>query len=220
MATPARVPKCHEGDCVSCSLCKKGNTKFTHPCHIKIKAFLAYQWLKANCPDLPDNSCICQPCIKQVKRNLDNSSFTPRWSPKPPKPTKVCCIKQCQQPLYSNTNLVSAEQLQTFSENITSFSISASASQTSLALCKHHYLSMYQHLNAPTPCCSCGAKPKKGTYFNRHCSKLELINNYLSHMTDDTLNLTASSTIVCQCRMSAIRHIKLACRTPLTKYHL
>ena len=42
----AHVPKCHEGDCVSCSLCHKGNTKFIHPSHIRIKAFPVYKWLK------------------------------------------------------------------------------------------------------------------------------------------------------------------------------
>ena len=58
---------------------------------------------------------------------------------------------------------------------------------------------MYVSLHQSTPCNSCGAMPKKGEVFSRHCSSPTVINGYLSHISSEPSSLTSSSTICLPC---------------------
>ena len=188
MATRQRHIKCHEGDCACCTWCLKSNSRYIHPIQIKEKANEVYTWLQNNCSNLNDSSCICQPCYKQIDRKNGSPGFHPRWAPKLPKPNTKCCIEKCEQPVYTNTNLVTGEQIeQILHERVTAFSISDS--QTSLALCQDHYLAMYRQIHHTTPCASCGVIPKKGVTFNRHCSDPHRLNDYLNRhvASNDTI---------------------------------
>ena len=93
----------------ACTLCKKSNPKYTNLAQMKTKKSNAYQWLKDNNPVLDEATPICLPCFKQIDRNYKNPDFTPRWVPKIQKANTICCIEGCKHPLYSKTNLVTAE---------------------------------------------------------------------------------------------------------------
>ena len=60
---------------------------------------------------LPDTACIYQACIMQVKHNIKNEHFHPRWLPKQIKTEQSCCIEYCKNPVYRNTNLISHEEV-------------------------------------------------------------------------------------------------------------
>ena len=47
----------------------------------------------------------------QVKHNIKNEHFHPRWLPKQNKTEQSCCIEYCKNPVYRNTNLISPEEV-------------------------------------------------------------------------------------------------------------
>ena len=130
---------------------------------------------------LADTSYICKACITQVKRNINSdTSFHPRWLPRQANPMEVCCIKSCKHLAYTNTNLVSSQQL----ENVLDRSVvafTAGRDGTQVPLCHTQYLGMYYKTQQSNPCDSCKAKPWKGEeQFGRHCSSLDIISGYLN----------------------------------------
>ena len=184
----------------ACILCKKSNPKYTNLAQMKTKKSNAYQWLKDNNPVLDEATPICLPCFKQIDRNYKNPDFTPRWVPKIQKANTICCIEGCKHPLYSKTNLVTAEQLyKLLDERVTAFSVDDF--QASLGLCQDHYTAMYRQLHQATLCASCGCKPRKGLVLYRHCPKPEKINAYINSISDDDIDLTLTdeSTVCYTC---------------------
>ena len=148
---------------------------------------------------MKETACICLPCVKQIQRNHNNTEFTPRWLPKvPPKLKQSCNIEGCHTTVYSQTSLASPEELQLlFEKRVIAFSIESSKS--TIGLCQDHYTQMYAHLRHPTPCGSCGAKPKKGKTHTRHCPTPPLINKYLNHVSTEASSLTAASKVCFTC---------------------
>ena len=74
--------KCHDGKCISCTLCQKSNPKYTHPVQIKLSSPNVYEWIKDKHPFLADHQCICLPCIKHIKRNYLNPGTSLAGCPK------------------------------------------------------------------------------------------------------------------------------------------
>ena len=202
MATNKR---CHEGRCTSCALCKRSNPKYQHLVHME---GTEHEWLEKNEPSLSQTACICLPCIKQIKRNVNNPGFSPRWCTKAPKPVPKCNIDNCQHSIYRNTNLVSVTELQQIlGENVTAFMIecysesspSAPTPPASIGLCQEHYQKMYAHLHKTDSCDSCGGKARKGESYSRHCPAPHIINNYLNHISGESRTLTSSSKLCYTC---------------------
>ena len=181
----------HSGKCQHCHLCSKQNAKIKHLLQLKMQPQFKEAWLGEHKPDLDTMVCLCLPCVKQIQQNHDKE-FTPRWLPKPVVPPKLCNVQQCQGTVYARTSLMSAAALETC------FKAKVNDVSTVVGLCREHYTKMYKMLSSP-PCESCQVKPKKRETFNRHCSSPDIVNQYLSQMSQETSTLTISSNICLSC---------------------
>ena len=139
---------------------------------------------------------ICHCCSKQIKRNISNENFTPRWKSRHPT-TNKCGIGGCTSEAKKNTQLASTEEIEMImGQSVTSFTVAAD--RTIVPLCQVHYNEVY-HLLQPITCDACGIKPRKEEHFNRHCPNLVAINAYLSVVATDPTPLTDKSRICRAC---------------------
>ena len=157
--------KYHSGTCGPCILCEKPSQKYTHTDKLTEHE---YSFLcKVEDHTFDKGSCICLACSKQLRRNVDNPKFQPRWL-KREKTYEKCVIHRCKNTAHRKTTLASTDEIvQLIGEPIVQFTVSGETSTVSL--CQEHYNVMYKKLKASTPCDACGGTPKKGERFNRHC---------------------------------------------------
>ena len=172
--------KGHEGPCGPCALCKKQGQKYKHFGALSLE--VQHLILRNKNTPIPENACICYPCAKQCERNKSKADFKPRWLQKKTKGN--CSIESCKSPWHSNTNLVSASELeQVLNERLVAFSVAEPG--TSIGLCREHYNALYTQLHTSQQCASCGAKPKRGESFTRHIPEPDLINTHMESISDD-----------------------------------
>ena len=57
-------------------------------------------------------ACICYPCAKQLKRNINNPTYKPRWCNKPSIQQPQCSIKNCRNTLCKRTKLASVQDVE------------------------------------------------------------------------------------------------------------
>ena len=160
-----------------------------------------HNWLEKNEALLSENSCICLPC---VKRNINNPLFHPKWRKKVTTPPPRCRVNECEQFIYTNTNLVSVDQL----ERLLGTSVDKQISTTSsIGLCQTHYLHMYSQLNeGSTQCDSCREKIKRRDV-RRRCPAPNVM-NYLDQISGEPQNLTSSSILCNSCYQHITRIVK------------
>ena len=183
--------KCHDGPCGPCSLCKTNSTKYTHPEKFDNEQ---YKFLcEVEEREISKTECICYCCSKQIKRNVSNKHFKPRWKVSPTTINK-CGIEGCTSEAKKNTQLASIEMV--MGQPITSFTVAAE--KTLVPLCQVHYNEVY-HLLQPRTCDGCGIKARKGEHFNRHCHNVVAINTYLLVVTPDSSPITDKSRICRAC---------------------
>ncbi len=136
----------HLGACGPCTLCKKQSFRYTHAENIGESEKTVIS--KFSGKSLPDTACICQACILQVKKNLDNDNFRPRWLPKQAKTLEICCIENCKHPADKNTTLVTPEQLEKVLDiRVVAFTVGGDGTQA--PLCLSHYRDMYVKVYTP-----------------------------------------------------------------------
>ena len=187
--------KCHQGPCGPCILCQDQSTKYTHAERFDNEqdAFLC----KVQNSSIDKHACICYACSKQVKRNINNPKFEPRWQSKPKVKAK-CSIQKCENTVSKKTNLASGEDIkQVLGQPIVSFTVGED--ETTVGLCQAHYNQLYTQLSLSAPCESCGGKPKKGERFNRHCPAPDSVNTYLSIVSGNPCCLNEQSRICPAC---------------------
>ena len=209
----ALARKCHSGPCGPCFLCTGCSSKYTHPEKFTHEQ---YRFLCSVEEDEIEKSvCICYPCHKQIQRNINNTQFKPRWKKNAIKPKFIKCgIEGCSNAFAKKTNLANKENVeQILQQPLVSFSIEKH--QISVLLCLSHYNQLYSQLNPSSPCHSCGCKPTKGDQFNRHCQHPELINMYLSLVSNQPSCLSKESIICTACYM----HFNTIIKNP-QHYHL
>ena len=174
----------HKGPCGPCALCSAKATKYTHPesmTEAEIALIHEFQGRDIS------QACICLPCPKQVKQNVNKPNFHPRWLPKEQKPEKLCSIEKCAKTVHRRTNLATPEEInKLLQERVVAFT--AEPTGTSVGLCQDHYLRLYSKLYQFAPCESCNARPKKGEQFYRHCPSPNEVNAYLNLITSDTVH--------------------------------
>ena len=193
--------KYHSGTCGPCILCEKPSQKYTHTDKLTEHE---YSFLcKVEDHTFDKGSCICLACSKQLRRNVDNPKFQPRWH-KREKTYEKCVIHRCKNTAHRKTTLASTDEIvQLIGEPIVQFTVSGETSTVSL--CQEHYNVMYKKLKASTPCDACGGTPKKGERFNRHCPEPCYINTYLGVISSESGTLTEQSIICTPC----YKHFKL-----------
>ena len=91
-----------------------------------------------------------------------------------------------------------------------------SSTSASIGLCKEHYARLYSYLHPSIPCESCSAKPKQWENFTRHCPSPNIVNGYLSHISNEKSTLTASSTICYKYFQSIVQQIGTHTSSALT----
>ena len=153
----ASSTKHHEGPCGPCVLCSAKGVKYTHSEKMReAEIALINKFQKRDI----SQACICLPCAKQVKRNVSNPNFHPRWLPKQPKIEKRCCIENCSKSVYKNTNLANPEDIhKVLQERVVAFSFEQSGS--SIGLCKEHYLLLYSDYTSSLPVSRVMQSPRK-----------------------------------------------------------
>ena len=92
-----------------CVLCRNTSFRYSRAANVgKQKRCIIDRFTSTS---LPDTACIYKACIMQVKHNIKNEHFHPRWLPKQNKTEQSCCIEYCKNPVYRNTNLFSHEEV-------------------------------------------------------------------------------------------------------------
>ncbi len=195
----ASSTKCHQGTCGPCFLCRAESTKYTHP-----EKFDAQQYTflcEVESASIDKCVCICYACSKQLKRNVNNPKFQPRWrQDRSDTFQKKCSVQSCENAAQKKTSLASAQQIEhLIGQPIVSFTVEQAVS--SVNLCQVHYNHLYSQLTLPVHCESCGGKPRKGEHFNRHCPEPDSINTYLALVSSDSSHLTDQSLICTTCYM-------------------
>lgn len=150
---------------------------------------------------LSDEACVCQPCMKQIKKNSKTAdeNFRPRWLPKLFPTRTPCCIKNCGGVAFSATNLMTPDELEQELE-VTVVAFVVDECETQLSLCRRHYNEMYRKFKVTAkPCDSCDAKPRKGEHFTRHCPDPQTINSHFQTITGDQKSLSHESNICLPC---------------------
>ena len=152
--------KCHDGLCGLCSLCKTHCNKYTHPELFDSEQYRFLCGVEER--EVSMKECICYSCSKQIKRNVGNEKFRPRWQIKFT-PIHKCGMEGCTYLAKKNTELVSTEEIErVLGQPVNSFTVEEN---TLVPLCQLHYNELYHSLN-PRICEACGIKPRKGEQFN------------------------------------------------------
>ena len=184
--------KCHSGPCGPCKLCQKPSNKYTHPVKFTDTEYEFLRGLERG--NVSKDVCVCYPCSKQLKRNIGNENFQPRWLDGPKDTLFRCGVSGCKHAGKKRTELVLNTVEEIFHHPLVTFEVTDQESTVSARLCIEHYNAVYSYTHPPSPCAACGSMPRKGERFNRHCSSLDVINTYLHlvcnapcHLTDDSI---------------------------------
>ena len=134
----------HPGrSCCPCALCNKGNlSKYSHPKTWKNP--LVLQQLQEFEPslNLHDESCICQPCRRDVLNlNSGDGSFTPRW--RKSKEVKKCFVNGCP-------NCTDIKMTKVLAQFFECTYLSAESECANIPLCNSHYNKWHKHLHGPS----------------------------------------------------------------------
>ena len=155
----------------TCALCNSQSAKVSTP----------YTWkneraqLVARSLCLSSDQTVCQACRGDIRRLIQNPDHVPRWTRQ--KTHTQCCVPGCKETLFTQTQIVSEEQI----------SLALGISITPpipipTPLCKGHYHTIYKSLQ-PTQshCPTCGSS-LKGTSV-RTCPDPGRVQEYLSKNT-------------------------------------
>ena len=145
------------------------------------------------------DACICYPCSKQLKRNVGNKNFLPRWHPRQSDKPSCCSITGCKQAAKKRTQITLNEAEKIFKKPVAMFEVTDEEDIVCVRLCTEHYNTAYMHTHTPSSCAACNSKPRKGERFNRRCSSVDVINTYLRLVSNVPCHLTDESIICHSC---------------------
>ena len=139
------------------------------------------------------------PCSKQIKRNIGNENYRPRWVIERKDTLFRCGISGCKQTAKKRTELPLNSVEEIFHRHVSSYEVTNEENMVSVWLCTQHYNAMYIHTHPPSPCSACDCMPRKGERFNRHCPSVDMVNTYLRLVCNVPCHLTEESTICQSC---------------------
>ena len=170
----------HPGrNCTECSLCSSPLQQATHPANWKSEQVSCRLHLHTPLP-LPLSACICRPCAENIRKNIGNENYHPRWKPHAPKQIQYCMVEGC-----TNT---AAKCSHPASKSETSLLLhcplkESTVDNDTLPLCNSHYSSLYDNLRRK-PCVQCQINPPRGTNFTHTSPNPVLLTAYLHSHTD------------------------------------
>ena len=179
MSNPAilRANQVHPGrKCSRCLLCGQPSARYSHPVHWKAEQrnFL-HQWVTT----ATNSDCICRTCSDDLKRNIGNTNYIPRWVGKRQSGVSAVKynIKGCHQP-YQGIKYCSLGTTGQLIE-LLYCEVGDLVPDKGILLCTIHYNEFFRALN-PQTCASCGNKVRE----IRHPPNPDLINSILEAHTD------------------------------------
>ena len=176
-----------------CILCKK-NVQWHHT-HLNTWSAELIEFVRSHIDDdVGDSQCVCKSHYVEIKRHLGDGNYIPKWKRNydniEGNVTRACSYPNCKaqnlkKPLFENESLIKQY---------------INASNKQLLLCNAHYQAVYKHFKSNcTPCAGCGAKPKRGTTYTRHCPNPPVINEHMLIHLGVNLNFTTTDTICYTC---------------------
>ena len=139
--------------------------------------------------------------------------YIPKW-----KCTEVHALvltHRCAYPDCVSTTSLITPKFDTLLNLELAINIETSAN-TALLLCPKHYREVHRKLKSPAPCASCGAKPKRATYFTRHTPATDTttINKILCDVSgEDAVAISVDDCICGSCykaHLAIVRSIQEA----------
>ena len=146
-----------------CVLCRNTSFRYSRAANVgKQKRCIIDRFTSTS--SLPDTACIYQACIMQVKHNIKNEHFHPRWLPKQNKTEQnKAAVLNTAKTLFTGT--LTSSVMRKWQKLV--FTVESNCAQ--VPLCQSHYNDMYTKAHTSNPCDSCRMKPRKGELFGRHC---------------------------------------------------
>ena len=101
----------HKCPCGPCLLCRGQSSKYTHVDKLDSAQYsILYEIEKS---EINKSACICSACSKQLKRNIANPNFMPRWRKSSEKENlSKCGLGNCHDYATKTTTLASCEEMQ------------------------------------------------------------------------------------------------------------
>ena len=183
--------KIHSGKkCGPCSLCKQKKFHYTH---ISEWNDDQKQFLKTIEANISQSSCICKVCADDVKRNMHEDDYTPRWRKTKPKCKVIGCKKVNGIKLCNVTNNAKIEQL-----------LELEKTTTGITLCTDHYNIVYRslpekvNLLAHQKCKTCNREISKKTDYH-HCPDPQKIKEYLRDTVGCDVDINSADMVCLTC---------------------
>ena len=142
---------------------------------------------------LPREGCVCKCHYVDAKRHICDDWYTPKWKSTYDDNSDSAAV--CSFPDYTVKNKLIRPSLDNIKHAI-------STNNDDVLLCTAHYHSLYkQHASLPPrlPCAACGAMPKRGYSFNRHCPNPGTVSEHLQATAGITLCLDDTDNICYAC---------------------
>ena len=186
------MSKFHSGhDCGPCSLCHQ---KYRYYTHSAAWTEVYRGRLHRIEEEITDSSCICKPCERDIKRNLNRVDYLPRWRGKA---AQHCLVQGCRSSTkIIRTSLFSSEQL------LSSFNCTPlpEHANTPIAICEEHYGCIYRSTNqvmyAHSKCSTCGSNIKGQ---GRHCPDIAQVKRHFEAKCDIDLQILPGDFICTPC---------------------
>ncbi|XP_063965208.1 uncharacterized protein LOC135156584, partial [Lytechinus pictus] len=194
---PRAGPPCGQDVCGPCKLCSLSRplTKFTHLCSLKSQDIINV--IKSKYPDIPDNSCICDPCRQKFWKKARHPPYTPEKSRKKP---KLMCFLSTFDMCDLESEVETKCELDDFNEI---FSLNCTSIAESICLCKKHRTQI-SNFKINVSCSVCGLSLTSG---NKKYSSLNLHNESVERLQQINSNFVVDrNTVLCQtCHRLALR---------------
>ena len=183
--------KIHSGKkCGPCSLCKQ---KKFHYSHISEWNDDQKQFVKTIEANISPSNCICKACADDVKRNMHEDDYTPRWRKTKPKCKVIGCKNVHGIKLCNITNNAKIEEL-----------LELDKTTTAITLCTDHYNVVYRllpekvNLLAHQKCKTCSREVSKKMDYH-HCPDPQKIKEYLRDTIGCDVDISSADIICLTC---------------------
>ena len=149
----------------------------------------------------PARAYICKKHHLEAKRHKSSTEHIPKWGENTqptPHQNYMCTYPECT----VTTNLI-----HTTLDNSEATIVVMPSTDSPNMLCRQHYMKLYRH-HPSAVCASCGATPKQGSSFTRHCPEPSVVSQHLTETTGSNITIDTSDCICYTCYKSHLSIVK------------